>query len=408
MVIDLGRAQRPMRILFSSNGPHVGTGYGAQTALAVPRLSALGHDMAVFAWYGVQGAPLNYGFSYRGETHNALMYPGGRDGYGNDLVHAYAEHHRADVVISLIDAWVLDPQAHGGAQRWCPWFPVDAEPIPPRVLDSVRHALRPIVYSRFGEQMCHAAGLDVAYVPHMVDAAVFAPGDKATARAALGISPNVFLVLMVAANKDFPSRKAYPQALRAFKALHERHPDARLYLHTVLDGGTNLRSLIERLDISDAVIPANQVGIVSGAYGDDHMVALYRAADVLLSPSLGEGFGVPILEAQACGTPVIAGAWTAMEELIFAGWPIAKRDAEPFDSPLEATQYVARVDAITDALEAAYSAYAAGVMPDYADAARRGAMAYDADVVTRDYWRPVLDEIAEQIGVATVESEVAA
>ena len=47
---------------------------------------------------------------------------------------------------------------------------------------------------------------------------------------------------------------------------------------------------------------------------------LYQAFDVLLNPSMGEGFGIPILEAQACGVPVIASDHSAMTELTQAGW----------------------------------------------------------------------------------------
>ncbi len=51
------------------------------------------------------------------------------------------------------------------------------------------------------------------------------------------------------------------------------------------------------------------------------LAALYSAADVLLAPSYGEGFGVPTVEAQACGTRVIGSGWAATADLVAEdGW----------------------------------------------------------------------------------------
>jgi glycosyltransferase involved in cell wall biosynthesis len=52
-----------------------------------------------------------------------------------------------------------------------------------------------------------------------------------------------------------------------------------------------------------------------GFFSDEHLPALYQGADALVLPSLAEGFGLPILEAMACGTPVICSNTTAMPEI---------------------------------------------------------------------------------------------
>jgi glycosyltransferase involved in cell wall biosynthesis len=57
------------------------------------------------------------------------------------------------------------------------------------------------------------------------------------------------------------------------------------------------------------------------------MAATYSAMDVLLAPSHGEGFCVPLIEAQACGTPVIATDFSAQPELVGAGWLAHHRPA---------------------------------------------------------------------------------
>jgi glycosyltransferase involved in cell wall biosynthesis len=52
-----------------------------------------------------------------------------------------------------------------------------------------------------------------------------------------------------------------------------------------------------------------------GRVSDDELAALYRGARCLVYPSLYEGFGIPVLEAMACGTPVVTGGGGATEEV---------------------------------------------------------------------------------------------
>lgn len=393
-----------MRIFLSSNGIHTHTGYGVQARLALPRIAALGHEVGMLAWYGVEGGMLNYAIEHQGVVHNVPMYPKGRDGYGNDVVGMHAQHFKADIVISLIDAWVLDAARHSPTGvRWCPYFPVDMEPMPPPVLAAVKQSFQPIVYSKFGLAQAQAAGLDARYVPHMVECETFCPGDKADARAALHWPADAFIVGMVAANKGFPSRKSYPEQMQAFVAFARAHTDALLYLHTNKGendgmGGINIPELAEQLGITDKIIYADQYGLMMG-FSDEYMVNVYRGMDVLLSVSMGEGFGVPILEAQACGTPVIVGDWTAMPELCFGGWMVDKKDAHKFYTPLAAYQWIPRPEAVLECLEMAWRTEATYV-GDVATLARMGALDYDADTVARDYWGPVLAEIAGRLGGA--------
>jgi glycosyltransferase involved in cell wall biosynthesis len=52
-----------------------------------------------------------------------------------------------------------------------------------------------------------------------------------------------------------------------------------------------------------------------GFFPDEHLPLLYQGAEAFVLPSLAEGFGLPILEAMACGTPVICSNTTAMPEV---------------------------------------------------------------------------------------------
>lgn len=386
-----------MRILWHSNAPWAKTGYGNQTNLFWWRIQKLGHPVTLSSNYGLQGAPLDV--ADHGEQTRVL--PIGFTAHGNDILASHAKHAKADIVITLYDAWVFDPQVTSRF-RWCPWLPVDHDPAPPPVLRALRTAYQPISYSRFGEAKLREADIDVRYVPHGIDTKVMRPISQEEARAKVQFPEQVqdydFLAVMVAANKGAPSRKSFGQVLWAWRDFVKDHPNALLYLHTHAGtemAGMNLEEQLEQLGISPRnVLFADPYWNVLG-YPDEYMAHLYSAADVLLSPSMGEGFGLPIVEAQACGCPVIVGNWTSMPELCFAGWKV---EGEPFATPQGSWQYVPYIASIREKLEEALAARGAKALRKKA---RQGAVQYDVDYVTEHYWKPLLEELDAEISSAT-------
>ena len=384
-----------MRINWFSNSPTACTGYGNQTKLFAPRLAKLlDGGLSITAFYGLQSGVLNIG--------GIKVYPTFKHPYGQDVIGAHAAWDQADAIISLLDIWVVQPE--NIPMPWFPWFPIDHEPMPENVLRQARKATKGIVMSKFGKRMADMAGLDVWYVPHGVETNVFKPVDRDLARETLGWDKDKFIVGMVAANKGNPSRKAFCEQIAAFAALHAEHPDTLLYLHTDagLSGGetVNLPKFIRRmgLEIGKDVIFADPYMYGLG-FPDEYMRDAYNAMDVLTNVSLGEGFGIPIVEAQACGTPVIVGDWTSMSELCFAGWKVDKSEAQPvYHDYFDAFQYQANAYAIADRMDKAYQARGDTAMREKA---REGALEYDADAVTEQYWMPALAEMREIIANKT-------
>jgi glycosyltransferase involved in cell wall biosynthesis len=382
-----------VRILIHSNAPWAATGYGVQTRIFAPRIRDLGHEVGISAFYGLEGASIQW--------QGMNVYPKAFHPYGMDVVAQHAREMKADIVLTLIDGWVMDPaRITAGGAKWVPWFPVDHDPLPHPVREKVKHAYQPIVYSRHAEKAATDAGLDVRYVPHGVDTNVYSPMPQDEARKKLGLPADAFVIGIVAANKGVPSRKALPTQLEAFARFYERHPEAILYLHTHLGTemeGLDVAKLIEGVGIpGSAVRVCDQYRNIMG-YADTVMAALYSAMDVLSSVTMGEGFGVPIIEAQACGTPVIVGGWTAMPELVGSGLVVPPEDAERMFTPMGAYQYLPRIEAVLDSYEQAYA-----VRGDerVRTEARDFALQYDADTVTQDYWKPVLAKIEQRISGA--------
>lgn len=376
------------KLLWHSNAPHSPTGYGTQTALFTPKLSKH-YSIGISSYYGLEAAPILYG--------DIPVYPGLGQTHGNETILDHARVHfdgdlRGGLVVTLMDVWVLDPRVWGQLNV-ASWVPLDHEPCPAPIREFLSAAsVVPLAMSRFGEEQFRQAGLDPLYVPHGINTQIYRPLDKLESRRATKLPEDAFICGMVAANKGNPSRKAFVENLQAFKALRDSHSDAILYLHTELHGrfgGVDIPQLIDNLGVSrDAVVFADQYRVVHAPFSSATMAQLYSSMDVLLAASNGEGFGIPTVEAQACGVPVIVSDFSASAELCGAGWTV---QGSKWYTPLGSWQFWPDADDIEAALFQAYS-LPPGAREELSERARGFAVQYDADHVLGEYMLPALEE----------------
>jgi glycosyltransferase involved in cell wall biosynthesis len=188
-----------------------------------------------------------------------------------------------------------------------------------------RKRLRLAANSNFTAAKARAAlGLPVAVVPYGIDLGVFAPIDKAAARAALRLPPDAFVVGFIADNRNEP-----------------------------LKGFVVLRRALERL-----AAPVQALAIGTGSAGEEQigkarvrlfghvaspplLAILYSAADVFVVPSLIEGLGMVGMESVACGTPVIGSDAGGIPDVVQqgrTGWLFPPGDDAALAARLSALQ----------------------------------------------------------------------
>ena len=360
-------------------------------------------------FYGLAGATTNYGGN--------LLLPAGQDAYGSDVIAAHASNAAVEAVISLMDAWVLDRGQvraiiESGIPFFC-WMPVDCQPLSTADESFLRESgAHPIAMSRHGQAEMAKAGIHAALVPHGIDTQVFKPPQDRLALRQKYKMDKRFTVGMNGANKD-NIRKAYGEQLEAFACFSRNHPEANalMSLHTLRAAptGLNLLRMAERKGIPTRVAFNDNYAITIGGITPALLAEWYGTLDVLMGRSYGEGFGIPLVESQACGTPVITGDFSAMDELCGSGWRVTgqkfwnEHHGSDWSTPLidYKCPECGHEDGLVAALELAYEAWKTDRMPEYREKAREFALQYDADLVLDKYWKPVLAEIESMTRGAT-------
>jgi glycosyltransferase involved in cell wall biosynthesis len=176
----------------------------------------------------------------------------------------------------------------------------------------------------------------VHVIPHGVDHDRFRPpadaaeadADLATRRR-IGIEPGRPYVAFVG---TLEPRKDVASLVRAFDLIAASHPDTVLVLAGQRGWGVDaVEAAILTARARDRI---TMVGYVS----EDENVALLRGAAVVAYPSLEEGFGLPALEAMACGAPLVTTSGSAMEEVTgTAALLVAPGDTVALAEALEAS-----------------------------------------------------------------------
>lgn len=313
-----------MKILWVGDSPRCSTGFARCTAAACGALHAAGHEVVVL---GINdfGDPLPSDYP----IFPAMNFmDGGRDMFGVGRLPRLVERMRPDVVVLLADPWnvrgyvkALTDAKITPLPTLVGWLAVDA-------CNQVGHECNDlyaaVTWTEFGAQELHRGGYGglTPVVGLGVDHSTFYPRPQAECRAevlkAVTIPDDAFIVGVVGRNQV---RKRLDLTVYYFHQWISRHhvDNAYLLLHVAPTGdrGVDLQSLCNYLGISDRVLI--RTPNIGHGVTDDYLALTYNCMDILATTTQGEGWGLQVSEAMACGIPCLVPDWSGLGTQ--GGWP---------------------------------------------------------------------------------------
>jgi glycosyltransferase involved in cell wall biosynthesis len=131
-------------------------------------------------------------------------------------------------------------------------------------------------------------------IPNPIDINVYAPKDKIVGRTKRGIHPSAKIILFGAANIN-DRRKGITYLVDALNILKKEHPESQT---EVVIFGKN-----KHFDVTQLPFKVHELSLITS---QDELAEIYSMADVFVTPSLEDNLPNTIMEALACGTPVVA------------------------------------------------------------------------------------------------------
>ena len=170
--------------------------------------------------------------------------------------------------------------------------------------------------SEYGVRELERVGYKAKYAPHGVDQDVFRYLDAQNIKVKTdkGDVDQSFICLI---DKQNTGRSNIPDAIKAFAKFSEGKDDVHLIINAQasVGGGFNLSQIAKELELGPKVAFVSGCGPVDGV-SDAIVNTLYNAARVLLWPSIGDGFGLGLLQAMRTHTIPIATNYSSMTELV--------------------------------------------------------------------------------------------
>ncbi|MHA2030985.1 MAG: glycosyltransferase family 4 protein [Candidatus Kariarchaeaceae archaeon] len=362
--------KRKPRILWLGEASFLNSGYAVYGQEVITRLYQTGkYDIAELAIYGKWDDARRFEIPWK-YYGNLPDTPDKEQEYFADPYNQWGQwkfedvclDFRPDIVWDIRDVWMTIAAERSPFRKFYHWVimpTIDSVPQKPEWLSSFLDADAVFAYTEFGRDYLEKATNDRIKILGLpspaADYDVFKPiKDKKGFRKSKGFMDDILIVGTVMRNQR---RKLFPDLLESFRKFLDKNPDLAkktyLYLHVSYpDNGWEIPDLIVQNGLSHRVIcsyicgqcrnifpslfmdalqicpkcGSHKAGLPNVKIGatPDEMSQILNLFDVYVQYSICEGFGMPMVEAAACGIPFIAVDYSAMESVLknLGGYPV--------------------------------------------------------------------------------------
>jgi glycosyltransferase involved in cell wall biosynthesis len=348
------------RVLFISEAAYLNTGYAKYSKEVISRLYATNkYEIAEFSIYGNEDDPRRSSIPWK----NYCNMPPNNDEqlqniYNSNPVNQFGAWRfervcldfEPDIILTIRDFWMDSFIYHSPYRRifsWA-WMPtVDASPQNQEWLDIFSDADYVLTYSDWAKNVLENEGgsrINTIGVASPSASECFYPMDRLALRQQFNLPLDVNIVGTVMRNQR---RKLFPALIESFAEYirSTNSTNTYLYLHTSFpDAGWNLAELIHSNGLSSRVLMtyvcencknieaspfrdikkvcsscrqyASSPSNVGNGVPDEQLAKIYNLFDLYVQCANSEGFGLPQVEAAACGTPIVCTNYSAMEDVV--------------------------------------------------------------------------------------------
>ncbi len=315
------------RILVVSDNCNLPTGMGRVGREIALGLQKRGHEVSYLAWFSPP---------WLDNKVPIRLYKTNNNYYGSDVIDSVVTQERPDIVLTIGDIWMVDHIAdpnrcHTRSMfQWIGYIPIDGVALDGGVPPSWKFALDDmdliVPYTQYGrkaiaQSLPHRAS-QLSPIPHGVDTSVYYPvsdQERLEIRRNLGIRDET-VVFLSGCRKQF--RKNVPELCKIWKIFRKdgQHPKSVFWPHMAFKDqmGWDLYDIFEIYGMDSDLMYFKKVANCPNNVDllpESELARLYNAADVHVLMS-GEGWGLPNVEAMACGKPCILLDHSANSELV--------------------------------------------------------------------------------------------
>lgn len=345
---------RKKRVLFLSEASYLSTGYATYSREILSRLQKSGnYEVAELSIYGGIDDPRRNSIPWKNypnlpftEEEKKFYHSSTINQFGSWRFERACLDFRPDVILDVRDHWMssyVKNSVYRRIYKWI-WMPtIDARPQNPEWISTFADSDYILTYSNWAKDWLEKnTSIKVAGVASPAASKEFIPSwDKASCKSQLGINPEHKIAGTVMRNQR---RKLFPALFEAFgKFIKEKNnQDVYLYCHTSYpDHGWDLPAYLLSNDISSRVYftymckcghfearKFNDVvqqcpkcrqftlsmSHVNSGLELENLAKVYQSFDLYVQAANSEGFGIPVVEAGACGIPICATNYSAMED----------------------------------------------------------------------------------------------